>query len=144
MKKTLVRISLILAVIMVLQLALAATVAAQEPATEPAAVGGRWHLVRWGETLSSIGRMYGVSYLAIAQANGIRNPSRIYAGTWLYIPYGPPYPPPGPRIYVVRYGDTLSSIARRFGATVGAICQANHLWNPNYIRVGQRLIIPDC
>jgi spore germination protein len=150
MKKTLMRISLILAVVMVLQLALAATVAAKEPTNEPAkelAAGGsgRWHLVRWGETLYSIGRMYGVSYLAIAQANGIRNPSRIYAGTWLLIPYGAPWPPqPGPRVYVVRYGDTLSCIARRFGTTVGAICQANHLWNPNRIRVGQRLIIPDC
>ncbi|MBU0493103.1 MAG: LysM peptidoglycan-binding domain-containing protein [Chloroflexi bacterium] len=87
--------------------------------------------------------MYGVSYWAIAQANGIANPSRIYAGTWLYIPYGPPGPP-GPRVYVVRYGDTLSRIAQWYGTTVWAICQANNIWNPNLIYVGQRLIIPGC
>ncbi len=144
MKRSLwVRISLALVVVLVMQLVLAASVSASAPTEKPAAGGGRWHLVRWGETLYSIGRMYGVSYWAIAQANGITNPNRIYAGTWLYIPYGPPYPP-GPRIHIVRYGDTLTKIARWYGTTVWAICRANNIWNPNLIYVGQRLIIPDC
>ncbi len=86
MKRSLwVRISLALVVVLVMQLVLAASVSASAPTEKPAAGGGRWHLVRWGETLYSIGRMYGVSYWAIAQANGITNPNRIYAGTWLYI-----------------------------------------------------------
>jgi len=55
--------------------------------------------------------------------------------------------PPSPAVtggcyYVVLRGDTLFSIARRFGTTIGAITQANGLSNPNYIRAGQRLIIP--
>lgn len=43
--------------------------------------------------------------------------------------------------YVVQPGDTLSSIARRYGTTVTALVQANHLANPNHIYVGQRLVI---
>lgn len=45
--------------------------------------------------------------------------------------------------YVVRPGDTLSSIATRHGTTVAALVQANRLANPNLIRIGQLLQIPD-
>ena len=48
---------------------------------------------------------------------------------------------PGER-YCVRYGDTLYSIANRYGTSAWAIAKANGLWNPNYIRAGQTLIIP--
>lgn len=45
-------------------------------------------------------------------------------------------------VYVVRSGDTLSGIAIRYGTTVQALMNANGLWNPNHIIVGQRLVIP--
>jgi len=50
--------------------------------------------------------------------------------------------PPGGFTYCVQWGDTLFSIARRFGVTVDAIVKANGLANPNQIRAGQVLIIP--
>ena len=52
----------------------------------PPASGGVNHMVRFGETLFSIGRLYGVNPYSIAQANGLHNPNRIYAGQMLYIP----------------------------------------------------------
>ncbi|MCB8944809.1 MAG: LysM peptidoglycan-binding domain-containing protein [Ardenticatenaceae bacterium] len=45
--------------------------------------------------------------------------------------------------YVVQPGDTLFSIAQRFGVSVTAVVQANHLVNPNLIYAGSTLIIPD-
>jgi len=45
-------------------------------------------------------------------------------------------------IYVVRRGDTLFSIARRFGVSVSAVARANGISNPALIYVGQRLVIP--
>ena len=45
-------------------------------------------------------------------------------------------------VHVVRRGDTLYSLARRYGTTVSAIVRANGLRNPNRIYVGQRLVIP--
>jgi LysM repeat protein len=44
--------------------------------------------------------------------------------------------------YVVQPGDTLWSIASRFGTSVQAIMQANGLTNPNYIYVGLTIYIP--
>ena len=42
--------------------------------------------LRHGDNLSSIARYYGISYQALARANGLRNANRIYAGQRLYIP----------------------------------------------------------
>jgi lysozyme len=42
----------------------------------------------------------------------------------------------------VQQGETLSSIARRYGTSWQAIKQANGLVNPNQIYVGQKLKIP--
>lgn len=44
--------------------------------------------------------------------------------------------------YVVRRGDSLSSIATRYGTTVGALARANHITNPNIVVIGKRLTIP--
>ena len=57
----------------------------------PPASGGSYHRVRYGETLFSIGRLYGVSPYSIAQANGLSNPNYIYAGQVLHIPSGQRY-----------------------------------------------------
>jgi LysM repeat protein len=45
-------------------------------------------------------------------------------------------------VYVVQRGDTLYSVARRYGTTVSAIVQANGLRNYHWIYVGQKLVIP--
>lgn len=46
------------------------------------------------------------------------------------------------RIYVVRRGDSLYSIARMYGTTVNAIQNANSLTDPSRLSVGQALVIP--
>ena len=131
----------LLIILFVLALSL---IPAMPVAAAPAVYGDTWHRVVWGQTLSSIGRYYNVSPWAIASANGIANPNRIYAGQWLYIPAGPSYP--GPRscgwYYTVRYGDTLLRIGRAYGVSAWSIARANGIYNMNYIRAGQRLYIP--
>lgn len=67
--------------------------ATSSPATPPP-TGQTTHVVRAGETLSSIARQYGTTTTAIAQANGIVNPNLIYVGQTLIIPTGGTVPPP--------------------------------------------------
>ncbi|MHB8874702.1 MAG: phage tail tip lysozyme [Myxococcaceae bacterium] len=45
--------------------------------------------------------------------------------------------------YTVRSGDTLSRLAARYHTSVSALARTNHISNPNLIRVGQRLTVPD-
>ncbi len=112
--------------------------------------GGSVHVVRWGETLYSIARQYGTSVTALVQANGLRNANSIWAGQRLRIPgassgggstTGGGSAPSGGGVHVVQRGETLHSIARRYGTTAAAIASANGLRNPNLIYVGQRLRI---
>lgn len=44
--------------------------------------------------------------------------------------------------YVVQAGDSLSSIADRFGVPQAVIIEANKLDDPNFLFSGQRLVIP--
>ncbi len=145
---------LVLSAALVLQLLTAAISYAAPPASDPI------HVVKPGETLSSIARMYGVSIWTIAKANSIPNPNLIYAGQALYIPSGGTgwgwYKPcrcwkPWCKpcwcykpccVYIVQPCDNLTKIACRFCTTVWAIVQANCIKNPDLIYVGQRLIIP--
>lgn len=46
------------------------------------------------------------------------------------------------QVYVVQSGDTLSSIAARFGVAIADLMVANRLDDPDHLVVGQRLIIP--
>ncbi len=110
----------------------------------PPPSAGFYYTVRRGDTLYSIARRFGTTVTAIAQANGILNPAYIRVGQALFIPTWPAWPPPPPTgfYYTVRWGDTLYSIARRYGTTVWAIAQANGIANPSLIRAGQRLFIP--
>lgn len=48
----------------------------------------------------------------------------------------------GGQTYTVQAGDTLYSIAVKFGTTIAAVQQANNITDPNTLAVGQRLIIP--
>lgn len=114
------------------------------PAAPPAPAPGYpvYHVVQRGENLTRIALRYGTTVWAIAQANGIWDVNRIRAGQVLLIPAAGPAPAPKPTIYIVKPGDTLSSIAWRFGTTVWALAQANGIWNYNLIYIYQKLYIP--
>jgi LysM repeat protein len=49
---------------------------------------------------------------------------------------------PAPRRYTVKSGDTLSSIAARYGTTVRKLQVANEISNPRALKIGQVLAIP--
>jgi LysM repeat protein len=100
------------------------------------------YVVRRGDTLSQIAWRHGTSVQWLMRANGLWNANYIWAGQRLCVPCGwAPHPSCG-LTHVVRRGETLYSIARRYGTCVQNIASANHLRNPNYIWAGQRLYIP--
>jgi LysM repeat protein len=83
-KKTFSILKIVIPVVLAVLLLQVVVVANAEAA--PPVSGGVYHTVQYGETLFSIGRMYGVYPYKISEANGLDNPDCIYAGQVLYIP----------------------------------------------------------
>jgi LysM repeat protein len=106
--------------------------------TQPPMAGNRY-VVQRGDTLYSIARRYGVSVWHLAAYNRIYNMNLIYVGQVLIIPGVGPAPADH---YIVRHGDTLYSIARRYGLSVWQLASYNNISNPHRIYIGQVIRIP--
>ncbi len=107
------------------------------------ASGGEWHYytVQRGDTLYSIAKRYNTTVDELKRLNGLTDVT-IYVGQKLKVP-GPEQPGEGTTVeYTVRPGDTLYSIALRFGVDVKELARANGITDMSTIYVGQKLIIP--
>jgi LysM repeat protein len=104
-----------------------------------------FYTVAAGDSLSGIAAQFDVSWQEIAAANNIPAPYTIFRGQRLAIPNVTPTPTPATPVkkHVVLAGETLSAIAVRYGVTTQAIMQANNIADPNVLRVGQELVIPE-
>ena len=102
------------------------------------------HIVQAGEVLSVIAEKYGVSIDELVAVNRIANPNLVSPGTELIIPglTAAELEAANQIIHIVQAGESLGSIAARYGVSADAISEANRITNPNLIRVGDRLIIP--
>lgn len=105
------------------------------------------HVVEGGETLLSIAIQYGISVEEIQRANGLST-ELIRVGDELDIPVvresglASSSGPADNFSYTVEDGDTLISIALKFGSTVEDIQTANNLAANSLIRPGDLLNIP--
>ena len=116
------------------------------PGSEERGTGSIIYTVQRGNTLSQIAREYHVSVEHIVELNDIKNPNLIYPGQKLRMTESDvtdlsPIDNTMQVYYVVKEGDTLNGIARRFGITLNEILQYNDIENPNLIFPGQTIRI---
>ena len=90
-----------------------------------------------GDTLYGIARKFNSTVSNILKFNNIQNPNLIFPSQLIIIPESPAEA----IIYTVQPGDTLYSIARRFGTFVQNLIVFNYLDNPNLIYPGQQLVV---
>lgn len=112
--------------------------------------------VRRGDNMRSVARRLGVSPATIMKSNGLRS-QRLRVGQTLRVNVPivtrqttssrpstarntPDTPVASTKFYVARKGDTLYSIANRYGISASALRNANNI-SGNNISVGQRLTI---
>jgi LysM repeat protein len=108
-----------------------------------------YYVVRRGDSLAQIAQRHGMTMGDVMRLNGINDPGSIRVGQRLrmsarvsHLPVAQsPEPQLANNIYVVAPGDSLLSIAKKFGTTTQALMAANGLPNPNFVWVGQRMRI---
>ncbi len=122
------------------------------------------HIVRRGETLSSVARKFGTTTATLRDINHLKRPA-LRVGSTILVPTGnqelqveetaastgvtsasitvvePLAGESKPFTYRVKRGDTLWNIAKRFNTTIDQIRKWNGLSQTRTIRAGQRLIL---
>lgn len=94
------------------------------------------YVVRKDDTLSDIAKMFDVSVNTIVWANNLKGVRDVHAGDTLII-----LPISGVEHKIVR-GDTLKSLAKKYGADAVEIAQYNGLDQGDFLIIGSTIIIP--
>ncbi len=117
--------------------------------------GESLHTVARGDNLWGISRRHGVTVAQLCEWNGLDARSTLQPGQKIRVaaavaslPTAPTavavaFSTPAPRIssYIVRQGDSLWQISRRFGVSVAQLQQWNGLTGGSVLRPGQTLIV---
>ncbi|HWN20043.1 MAG TPA: LysM peptidoglycan-binding domain-containing protein [Gemmatimonadales bacterium] len=110
-----------------------------------------FHRVKRGETISEIADEYGVTQRELRDWNGLDLMARIRIGQRIRVssPEGrtAPRTEPSPqstaaKTHIVRRGDTLKGLAKRYGVSIQALREANGLAERETLRTGISLKIP--
>ena len=98
------------------------------------------YIVQSGDTLSKIAGEFDTTVEILASINNISNVNLIFTGELLYVPTSNANDL-SHTLYVVKRGDTLWGISRRFGVSISKIVILNRISNPNLIFPGNVLRI---
>ncbi len=104
----------------------------------------RYHEVKADDTMASVAREYRISEAALASANQMRASDSLVDVTGLVVPVR--YEDEalaGARVYTVRRGDTLITIADRFGVPLNDLRRWNGIYYGSMIRAGRRLYVAE-
>jgi len=108
------------------------------------------YVVQAGDTLGSIAQQFESDVDTLRSLNNLNSDS-LAVGQPLYVPYkegmtapGMPTPTPGPYMYTIQPGDTISGLSARFNVDPAAIINANTttMSDPNNLAVGTSIVIP--
>ncbi|HBM79360.1 MAG TPA: spore gernimation protein [Clostridiaceae bacterium] len=93
------------------------------------------YVVKSGDTLFSIARMFSIPLERLIQSNMVPNPDDLVVGQTLVIPIWGSY-------HFVEPGESLYQIGRQYNIPVSEILRINSITDPNKIYAGMRLYIP--
>ena len=103
------------------------------------------HIVKIGDTISSISKLYSVNKDLIIKLNKITDENYIYAGQNLIISESTENPKKQLDLmnnyHIVQTGDNLTEISNKYKLNLGYLAEINNLKNQDSIKVGQKLFL---
>jgi membrane-bound lytic murein transglycosylase D len=97
------------------------------------------HKVKSGDSLYKIGKKYGIDYKLIKKFNKLKS-NILSLNQHLIIPADPKLLPKQDEVYVIKKGDSLSLIAKKFNVDLTKLMKDNKITTSNII-VGDKLVI---
>ncbi len=112
----------------------------------------RVHVITEGQSLYAVARLYGVTVRDLIHTNQLAPPYKLALGQRLVVPAVPSQATQAPvatqvvpnqvATHVVKSGDTVYSIARRYKVDMAALVRLNAISASYAISPGQRLVLP--
>ncbi len=101
------------------------------------------YLVKEGDTLSRLALKFNTTAQEIKRLNSLKNTSYIKKGQKLRISSEEISESAGLlKDHIVKRGETLGDLSKKYGVSVAAIISANNLSSAHLLKVGQHLLIP--
>ena len=120
-------------------------IAKKESITEEKTEIKKIHIVKSGDTISSISKLYSINKDLIIKLNNLKNENYIFVGQNLIISESTKNHTQQSDLinnyHIVQTGENLTEISNKYNLKVIDLIEINNLNNPDSIKVGQKIII---
>ena len=103
------------------------------------------HIVKNGDTISSISKLYSINKDFIIKLNNLKNENYIFVGQNLIISESAKNTSKpsdlNKNYHIVQIGENLTDISSKYSIKLGYLVEINNLKNPDSIKVGQKLYL---
>ena len=103
------------------------------------------HIVKTGDTVTSIAKIYSVNKSLIIQLNNLKDENYIYVGQNLIISESSENSKKNSDLinnyHIVQIGENITEISNKYKVDIGYLIEINNLKNPDSIEVGQKLLL---
>ena len=120
-------------------------IAKKESITEDKTQIRKIHIVKIGDTISSISKIYSINKDIIVKLNKLKDENYIYVGQNLIISEPTENLPQQTDLiknyHIVQTGENITEISNKYNLNIKYLIEINNLKNPDSIKVGQKLLI---
>ena len=117
----------------------------EELITENKTENRKIHIVKVGDTVSSISKLYSINKDLIIKLNNLKNENYIYVGQNLIISESTEISIKQSELindyHIVQIGETLTEISNKYNLNLAYLVEINNLKNPDSIEVGEKLLL---
>ena len=103
------------------------------------------HIVKSGDTLSSISKLYSINKDLIIKLNNLVDQNYIYIGQNLIISESTANPLKQSNLnnnfHIVQIGENLTEISNKYNLNIDYLLEINNLKNPDSIKVGEKVLL---
>ena len=103
------------------------------------------HIVKIGDTISSISKFYSIDRDLIIKLNNLKDENYIYIGQNLIVSESTENPiqqsDVSNNFHIVQIGENLTEISNKYNLKLGYLIEINNIENPDSIKVGDKLFL---